>query len=247
MPDKKGEFKVKVEVEEPASISENTKTSQNVTLPHGTSEQNTDSETKSPHEVQTQAAPANQPLIKPINLNNNSQKHSQTTQLVKDLDGNSSTLSITAIFISFLVSLAIGGLIIFGIFYYKGNFSGIQKNKLAEKTPIPLPTNEMTASPTAEPVQMDLEEVKIQVLNGSGVVGEAGYAKELLEDAGFDDIDTANARTYDHTETEISTYENMPGSVLDAITEALDEYDVVIRKDLDDNYQYDVVIILGER
>lgn len=239
MPDKKSDFKVRVEVrDEPQATVQNPQPG--VQLPQSPTQQ-----PAVEPKLQSKEQPinstqniANQPQIKPINLNSSTPGQDS---------GGGNSLSITAIFISFLLSLAVGGLIIFGIFYYKSNYAGSKGNVPTQKTPVPIPTNELSESPAPTPEAVELKDIKVQVLNGSGKVGEASYAADLLEDSGFEDIDTANAKTYDHEKTEVSTYKGMSQQVVDAITDALGEYDTVVREDLDENYQYDMVIILGNR
>ena len=151
------------------------------------------------------------------------------------------SLSFWAIFIAFIVSLTLGGLLVGGIFYFRNNVD--------TTTPKPTQTPESTLTPSApEPTSaptVEISELSVQVLNGSGVAGEAGKVTVLLEPLGFADIDSANAKTYDYTSTEISTKESVPQSIVDEIEEALDIYKVKIGADLDEDYEYDVVVIVG--
>lgn len=68
-----------------------------------------------------------------------------------------------------------------------------------EVTPSPAATT--TATPEAK---INLAQFEIRVLNGSGIAGEAGRAKALLEGDGFKVKSTGNASAYDFTTTEVT-------------------------------------------
>jgi hypothetical protein len=106
----------------------------------------------------------------------------------------------------------------------------------AEVTP-----GEVTTTPSAK------EELKIQILNGGGVKGEAGRAALLLGKAGFKNIKTGNAARFDYEQTEISIKEGEKEFLQD-LTEALAENYTVSSdsKTLEAKDTYDVVIILGK-
>ncbi|KKS33052.1 MAG: transcriptional regulator [Candidatus Amesbacteria bacterium GW2011_GWA2_42_12] len=65
----------------------------------------------------------------------------------------------------------------------------------ASSTPLPSSTPE---------AKVDLSLYQIEIFNGSGISGEAGRVKSLLEDVGFTVKNTANADSYDFTATEIT-------------------------------------------
>lgn len=99
-----------------------------------------------------------------------------------------------------------------------------------------------TPTPTVA-VEVKRSELKVQVLNGSGVKGEAAKAKSLLENLGYKDVATGNADRNDYEATEV--------------TAAKDEYWKTVRADLGSKYEvasksgtaqlgeFDVVVILG--
>ena len=66
-----------------------------------------------------------------------------------------------------------------------------------------------TPAPSASPAAVEIKraDLKVQVLNGSGVVGAAGKAKTFLEGLGYTDVKTGNADG-DFAETEIEIKEN---------------------------------------
>ena len=111
------------------------------------------------------------------------------------------------------------------------------------------PSPEASSEPSPSPATLDLSSYSIQVLNGSGVAGEAGSVKDALETGGFEEINTSNADNYDHTDTEVSLKDNISESVFNEIENILSSsYTVVLDSDsLTSRSDYDVVIIIGEK
>ncbi|MEK7536346.1 MAG: LytR C-terminal domain-containing protein [Patescibacteria group bacterium] len=142
-----------------------------------------------------------------------------------------------------LVGALVGGLITY--------FSGISRLSKEDQTLAPSATVEpaIEPTPTASPSSsLKREQIKLQVLNGSGISGFAGKAKTYLEGLGYKDVMTGNAKTSDFTNTVIS--------VKDSKKELLE----TIKTDLSKNYQvtektetlpasskYDFVITLGSK
>lgn len=142
-----------------------------------------------------------------------------------------------------LVGALVGGLITY--------FSGISRLSKEDQTLAPSATVEpaIEPTPTASPSSsLKREQIKLQVLNGSGISGFAGKAKTYLEGLGYKDVMTGNAKTSDFTNTVIS--------VKDSKKELLE----TIKTDLSKNYQvtektetlpasskYDFVITLGSQ
>lgn len=112
----------------------------------------------------------------------------------------------------------------------------------APKSVVKVEPTKVVPTPTvaAETKRSDL---KVKILNGSGVRGEAGKAKALLEGLGYGDVATGNADKDDYSQTEVSA--------------AKDEYWEVVKADLGSKYQvsakvgaavldgFDAVVILG--
>jgi len=142
-----------------------------------------------------------------------------------------------------LIGALVGGLITY--------FSGLSKLDSSSPTPSPVSSEVPVASPTptAEPATtLKKEDLKIQILNGSGVSGAAGKAKTLLEAAGYKSIDTGNATVSNLAQTEIE------------IKVSKKEYLEVLTKDLEKSYaaveaekplvatsKYDLVITIGKK
>lgn len=82
-------------------------------------------------------------------------------------------------------------------------------------------TPQPTATPTPKPV--DKAEIKIEILNGTGTPGDAGFvSKELVAiDFDADNIEAANADDQEETTTTITYSRELPQSLIDEIVEAL--------------------------
>jgi len=118
-------------------------------------------------------------------------------------------------------------------------------SSLTVTTPSPAASSESSPSPET----LDLSSYSIQVLNGSGVAGEADNVKDTLEAGGFEEINTSNADNYDYTDTEVSLKDDVSESIYDEIENILSSsYTVVLDSDpLTSSSDYDVVIIIGEK
>lgn len=106
------------------------------------------------------------------------------------------------------------------------------------------PTEEPEVTPAAE---LDRADLKIQALNGRGVAGAAGGAKDLLEELGYADVVTGNAENYDYEETEISIKEEKE-DYLEMLTDDLsEEYTLADETStLDEDSDYDAIVIVGK-
>ena len=144
-----------------------------------------------------------------------------------------------------LIILLVLGVIVGGMLYFQ---KGVSQPQVQEETPTAIPTESETPTP-AEEEEVDLTEIKISILNGSGIVGEAGKVKDFLIENGFSEekIQTGNADSYDYEDVSISLKAEMSEVVIDAIEESLSIYEIKISEDeLQDNSTFDVVIIVGK-
>lgn len=155
------------------------------------------------------------------------------------------------IFLIFLIILSLGAVIAGGVYYYQKNIAG-DKTVVIEQEPGPAeeieePVVEPTAVPEKE--EVDYTELTLQILNGSGIPGEAGAVKDLITDFEFDNIVTGNASSYDYEKTVISFKEDVPKQVYTDIAEAIsDTYEVEEESEtLEDSSDYDVIITVGAK
>ena len=112
-----------------------------------------------------------------------------------------------------------------------------------DSDPSPTPTSQPTATPT--PLAVNSEELKVQILNGSGVAGAAGKAAQILEELGYQDIDTGNASSYDYDSTQIATDKS---EIFDLLTKDLSgEYSLEEdQKKIDQDSEFDVIVTIGK-
>ncbi len=143
-----------------------------------------------------------------------------------------------------LVGALVGGLITY--------FSGISRLNEMIATPTPNTVETPTpiqSGPTASPSSsLKREEIKLQVLNGSGISGFAGKAKTYLEELGYKDVMTGNAATSDFTNTIISVKDSKKEFLETIKTDLAKNYKVAEKTEtLSASSKYDFVITLGNK
>lgn len=142
------------------------------------------------------------------------------------------------IIIAILLLLAGGG------FYY------YQSTQKPAETAAEEESSDESVTPTEEPTpaEVDLDTFTIEILNGSGIVGEAGRAQELLETNEFKIDSTGNAENYDFEDTVIQAGSDVDEGWLDELRDTLSKnYTVkagVTKLDAADS-ESDVVVIVG--
>lgn len=114
-------------------------------------------------------------------------------------------------------------------------------------------TSELTATPEpaeepiATPEPVDFSKITVQVLNGSGEKGASGTVRDSIQDLDFLSIAVDNADSYTYTDTEIQVKESVPDEVFATIEKQLSDYTVIKTDPLTNDFEYDVLIIVGER
>lgn len=101
-----------------------------------------------------------------------------------------------------------------------GAFLYLQKTgSQVKQTPISVsPTP--TPSPTSQPVKLDLTKYNVEILNGSGIPGDAAKAKTVLEKEGFTTVNTGNALQLENNT--IVAYSNaLPENEIGSLTDLL--------------------------
>lgn len=112
------------------------------------------------------------------------------------------------------------------------------------KKPEPMITPTLAPSPLPTPA-FKKEDLKIQVLNGSGTAGKASEFKEILTKKGFQEIITGNADNYDYVLTEIQTKKSKSLATA-MIKEDLKDYLTAFKETvLDEEDAADIIIIFG--
>lgn len=143
------------------------------------------------------------------------------------------------IIISIFIVIAIIGFVYF--MFFRGGTGGT-----SQVSPTPTLFEEEEPTPTPER-ESNKENIKIRLLNGSGVVGEAGRVKALLEKADFVVESTDNADSYDHKETDIQAKAKIDPSVVEEITGILTNDYTVSSSELDESEEVDIIIVIGAR
>jgi outer membrane biosynthesis protein TonB len=133
------------------------------------------------------------------------------------------------------------GALLGGIYFYQKSI------KTTDGEPSPTPSVQTSTKPSATPSsQVDLTKYTVAVQNGSGIAGEAGKVKTLLEGAGFKVGTTGNAPSYDFEETIIKTKSTVDKAYLDKLTETLKgSYKVGDNETLPESSKDDVIVIVG--
>lgn len=147
-----------------------------------------------------------------------------------------------------LIAAVISGVVVGGIIYFNSKVS--KPLTIAEtQPPSPTPQEEVMEEKEAMEEKVDLTQYSVQVLNGSGVPGEAGNAESSLTDAGFENIDTGNADSYDYEQTEVSLKADLPEAIYKAIEDALGgQYNVVKSETtLSEGSDYNIQVIVGAK
>ncbi len=126
-----------------------------------------------------------------------------------------------------------------GWFFFGRNADGTANSDVT-------PTESPTEAPTPTEEEADLTAHEVQVLNGSGVAGEAGRLQEALEEAGFTVSGTGNADNSDYTETIIQAKADVNEGFLNALADELSKtYTLSDNEELDEDSENDVVVIIG--
>ncbi|KKQ24345.1 MAG: hypothetical protein US40_C0005G0019 [Candidatus Roizmanbacteria bacterium GW2011_GWC2_37_13] len=144
------------------------------------------------------------------------------------------------------IFLFIGSFVLsFGLFLLISNFKSLSfpsfKNQLLVNNK---PTPTTAPSPTPTP-SFKKEELRVQVLNGSGTAGKASEFKDILKEKGYQEIITGNAENYDYELTEIQVKKSKSQAAA-MIKEDLKDYLNAFKETvLDEAETPDVVIIFG--
>jgi len=157
-------------------------------------------------------------------------------------DSGKSGFNFKGLFMIFGILLILG-LVIGGFYFYQSS------QEITTETPTPPTEQEPEITPTPTPIveeEVDLSSYSLQVLNGTGIAGEAGRVAATLEAGGFVDVEAGNASSSNVEQTQVQMKEEVPSEVFDTIDEALSTRDVVIADEvLDEDSDFDVVITLG--
>lgn len=142
----------------------------------------------------------------------------------------------------FVGSFAVSFLLFVLISKFGSNFK--MPNFMAKKNVVVVTPTLVPPTPTPTP-NFKKEEVKIKVLNGSGVKGKATEVKDILRKKGYVEILTDNADNFDYVVTEIqvkSDKKQLGDMVKDDLKDYIAAPKITI---LDDKEASDLVLIFG--
>ena len=133
-----------------------------------------------------------------------------------------------------------------GVFLYLQGIKDEQKpQESVISSPTPQVNTDISPTPAVSEV-VDLSMYKIQVLNGSGISGEAARAKQLLEEEKFTVSSIGNADTVNYQKTIIQSKKTVPKEFIDKLKGFIDKsYVLDDTKELDESEKSDVLIIVG--
>lgn len=123
----------------------------------------------------------------------------------------------------------------------------IASQKPAEATPT-ASEKESTASTkeATESSKLKKEDITIQILNGSGIEGQASALKEQLESLGFTNIETGNAGGTPAKETTVIFTSKVSSDILDQILAELEEtFESVSSQEETEVAEFDIIITTG--
>jgi len=158
-----------------------------------------------------------------------------------------------AIIVTVIVVLV--GMVVGGFFVYQNAMQEASESPeitITNDSPsqdIPAPTPDIESSSSAETTgetTLDPSNLKASILNGSGTPGAAGDLAEVLESSEITDVDTGNADSYDYEQTVVSVKKGNDELYELVLTALQDDYSVTQGDDLDEDSEYDVVIIVGQ-
>ncbi len=142
-----------------------------------------------------------------------------------------------------LLIFIIAILLLIGVFLYKQGVNINGKIKINVVTLTPTPT--FVPEPTKT---IDLSKFKIEILNGSGIDGEAGRQKDNLDKEGFVISSVGNADNSDFTNTVVKAKKEVDKDFLSKLKSVLEtSFTVGDTETLADDAAAPVVVILGTK
>lgn len=128
----------------------------------------------------------------------------------------------------------------------------LTQSQSGEELPSPTPSFQETATETPEatttPAPISKADIKIEVQNGTGVAGEAGFLQTTLKAMGFENITVGNAATQDATTTTITFSSKISKEIQDELTTKLKTiYTSLETKTSSTLTKSDILIVTGTR
>lgn len=115
------------------------------------------------------------------------------------------------------------------------------------------PSNDMNQSEpsptsTPTPIEVNKSTLRIELLNGSGIPGEASLVKSELEELGYENIETGNADDQNYEETVVTFSSDLPQEFIEDFIAELENIYVSVNSKVSSNLDnFDIEIIAGLR
>lgn len=146
--------------------------------------------------------------------------------------------------IIFIGLLILGGI---GIFFFTKSSGQAIPTPTPSFGVVPIDEPETTPAPTKSPEPVKKDDVSIEVLNGTGISGEAKLLSDKLKTLGYSDITSGNASSTDNTETTVTFSKTLSQLVQDEIKKELDSFYKTVNIKTSSTQKSDVVVVTGLR
>jgi hypothetical protein len=168
-------------------------------------------------------------------------------QVSKNMSGRRDKKTVGLILL--LIALVLIGGAVFYFLSLNKNKEDMQKEEIVRQTSAPIVVEEnpvSTSTPTPEEV-VDKKSISIQVLNGTGIVGEAAYLQDALGKLGYTTVKVGNAPKQDYEATQVTFSSDLSSAVVDEITGELKKIYQKVETKKTSSSNYDIEIITGLR
>lgn len=147
-----------------------------------------------------------------------------------------------------LIFLILAALVAGGIYFYLSQTRETALDEEVQDTQEEIQEEKKEDVNATASEEVVLDELIVLIQNGSGETGAATNVVEILQEEGFEKLETANADSYDYITTEVSLKTDVDSYVFEVIERALNsEYQIASKAgSLAVEDDYDVVIIVGE-
>ncbi|MDP3917817.1 MAG: LytR C-terminal domain-containing protein [Candidatus Woesebacteria bacterium] len=136
-----------------------------------------------------------------------------------------------------------------GIFFFTKSSSEAIPSPTPSFGVVPIEENmeESTPLPTTSPEPINKEKVSIEVLNGTGISGEAKLLSDKLKALGYSNITAGNASSTDNTEATVTFSKTLSQSTQDEIKKELDSFYKTVNVKTSSTQKSDIVVVTGLR
>ena len=148
------------------------------------------------------------------------------------------------LFIIFAALIVISGITFVFIKQKKQSVSPKKEAEITQATLSPTPAEESTTSAEMEGISKDV--LKIQILNGTGVAGQAQDLADLLKSDGFGNFTLGNSTTADNTQTTVSFKNTVAQSVKNNLIQKLEEIFENVKVENIQESDFDIEITTGK-